>query len=57
MDFADSNNNFAKEASCILQVTQREPRLTGEGVIVAILDSGIDFFLPEFKMQRERPGY
>ena len=49
MDFADSNNNFAKEASCILQVTQREPRLTGEGVIVAILDSGIDFFLPEFQ--------
>lgn len=48
MDFYDSNNMFAKEASCIPQVTQREPYLTGRGVIVAVLDSGIDFFLPEF---------
>lgn len=48
MDFYDTYNTFAKEASCIPQVTQREPYLTGEGVIVAVLDSGIDFFLPEF---------
>ncbi len=46
MDFI--NNDFAKEASCIPQVTQREPFLTGEGVILAVLDSGIDYFLPEF---------
>lgn len=46
MDFL--NNDFAKEASCITQVTRSEPFLTGEGVIIAILDSGIDYFLPEF---------
>ncbi len=32
-----------KEASCITQVTVREPYLDGEGVIVAVIDSGIDF--------------
>lgn len=46
MDFL--NNDYAKEISCIPQVTQREPYLTGRGVIVAVLDSGIDYFLPEF---------
>lgn len=46
MDFL--NNDYAKEASCIPQVTQREPYLTGRGVIIAVLDSGIDYFLPEF---------
>lgn len=46
MDFID--NDFAKEASCIPQVTRQSPFLTGEGVIVAVLDSGIDYFLPEF---------
>ncbi|MDE5699401.1 MAG: S8 family peptidase, partial [Lachnospiraceae bacterium] len=34
---------------CITQVTQQEPYLTGENVIVAVLDSGIDYFLPEFR--------
>lgn len=29
-----------KEASCITQVTVREPYLDGEGVIVAVIDSG-----------------
>lgn len=33
----------AKEASCILPVTVREPYLNGEGVIVGIIDSGIDY--------------
>ncbi len=46
MDFI--NNDFAKEVSCIPQVTRQSPFLTGEGVIVAVLDSGIDYFLPEF---------
>lgn len=41
-------NDYEKEQSCIFQVTQREPFLTGTGVIVAVLDSGIDYFLPEF---------
>ena len=46
MDFL--NNDYAKEVSCIPQVTQREPYLSGSGVIIAVLDSGIDYFLPEF---------
>lgn len=44
MDFVnnelDIGNSFAKAISCIPQVTLREPNLTGEGVIVAVLDSG-----------------
>lgn len=35
--------------SCILQVKQRDPFLTGEGVLVAVIDSGIDFTLSEFR--------
>lgn len=33
-------NEYEKTASCITQVTQQEPYLTGEGVVVAVLDSG-----------------
>lgn len=39
----------ARTASCILEVTQRYPELTGEGVAVAIIDSGIDYTLPHFQ--------
>ena len=42
-------NEYERTVSCITQVTQREPYLTGEGVIVAVLDSGIDYFLSEFR--------
>lgn len=42
-------NDFEKLQSCISQVTQQEPYLTGDGVILAVLDSGIDYFLPEFR--------
>lgn len=42
-------NDLEKAQSCVTQVTQQEPYLTGEGVIIAILDSGIDYFLPEFR--------
>lgn len=42
-------NTYFKDISCITQVTQAMPFLSGEGVIVAILDSGIDYFLPEFR--------
>lgn len=42
-------NDLEKAQSCITQVTQQEPFLTGEKVIIAVLDSGIDYFLPEFR--------
>lgn len=37
-----------KQASCIPQVTIREPFLSGENVLIAIIDSGIDYSSPEF---------
>ena len=37
------------DKSCIAQVTLREPNLSGAGVLVAVLDSGIDYKLPEFR--------
>lgn len=42
----------AKRVSCILPLTQGSAtggRLSGRGVLVAVLDSGIDFFLPDFR--------
>ena len=39
----------ARNASCILQVTEGYPNLTGQGVAVAIIDSGIDYTLPHFR--------
>jgi subtilisin family serine protease len=41
-------NDIEKSKSCINLVTENEPFLTGEGVIIAVIDSGIDYFLPEF---------
>lgn len=35
--------------SCVTQVTLRDPFLSGEGVLVAVLDSGIDYARPEFR--------
>lgn len=49
MDTGVPMNDYEKIASCITQVTQRAPFLTGEGVIVAVLDSGIDYFHSEFR--------
>lgn len=37
-----------KQVSCIFPVTRREPYLTGRGVLVAVIDSGIDYTSPEF---------
>lgn len=42
-----------KQASCIPEVTVRDPFLSGKGVLMAILDSGIDYQSPEFQ---ERGG-
>lgn len=39
----------AKEKSCILEVTTRTPFLTGKGVLVAVIDSGIDYFHMDFR--------
>ena len=39
----------ARNASCILQVTEGYPFLTGRGVAVAVIDSGIDYTLPHFR--------
>lgn len=38
-----------KDASCIPQVTKREPYLSGEGVLVAVIDSGIDYTNDHFR--------
>ena len=42
-----------KQASCIPEVTVRDPFLSGRGVLMAVLDSGIDYQSPEFQ---ERGG-
>ncbi len=39
----------ALRESCISTVTEREPFLTGKGVLVAILDSSIDFYNENFR--------
>lgn len=38
-----------KDASCIPQVTVRPPYLSGDGVLVAIIDSGIDYANAHFR--------
>lgn len=38
----------ARTDSCVLPVTLREPYLSGEGVLVAVLDSGIDYRRQDF---------
>jgi len=39
----------ARTASCILEVTERYPFLSGSGVAIAVIDSGIDYVLPQFR--------
>lgn len=39
----------AREASCILPVQSGADGLTGEGVLVGIVDSGVDYFHPDFR--------
>lgn len=50
MDFQQNMDTYAIDISCIPQVTQRSPNLSGKGVIIAILDSGIDYFSSEFRL-------
>lgn len=44
---------FGKQASCVLPLTVREPFLTGSEVLIAVIDSGIDYKNIEF---RDRTG-
>ena len=39
----------AREASCILPVQTGIDGLTGKGILVGIVDSGVDFFHPDFR--------
>ena len=39
----------AKADSCVTTVTLREPYLSGEGVLIAVLDSGIDYRRQDFR--------
>ncbi len=41
-----------KQVSCIFPVTARNPYLTGRGVLIAVIDSGIDYQSPEFRDQQ-----
>lgn len=41
--------NMAKAASCITPVQTGSFNLTGKGVLVAVIDSGIDYFHPDFR--------
>ncbi|MCI7596741.1 MAG: S8 family serine peptidase [Lachnospiraceae bacterium] len=43
----------AKENSCIYPSWQQEKNLTGQGVLMAIIDSGIDYLLPDFQFYGE----
>lgn len=38
-----------REASCILPVQAELNGLTGEGILVGIVDSGVDYFHPDFR--------
>lgn len=44
----------AKADSCVTTVTLREPYLSGEGVLVAVLDSGIDYRRQDFRNDNGR---
>ena len=42
---------FSGADSCIESLISREPILSGEGVLIAVIDSGISFWLPEFRKE------
>ena len=39
----------AREASCILPVQSGTDGLSGEGILVGVVDSGVDYFHPDFR--------
>ena len=41
----------AREASCILPVQAGSNGLTGKGILVGVVDSGVDFFHPDFRTE------
>lgn len=43
-----SRTDFLEDA-CVYPITRRAPFLTGEGVLVAVIDSGIDYTREEFR--------
>lgn len=43
----------AKQASCILPVVSGADGLSGRGVLVAVIDSGIDYLLSDFRDENE----
>jgi len=55
IEYVEKPKNFvfdiyqAKQNSCILPVTIGSLGLSGEGVLIAVLDSGIDYLLPDFR--------
>ena len=57
IEYVEKPKNFYFEAisparsSCIPQVFGRELSLTGRGVLIAVLDSGIDYRLPAFRTE------
>ena len=38
-----------REASCILPVQNGDDGLSGEGILVGVVDSGVDYFHPDFR--------
>ena len=57
IEYVEKPKNFYFEAisparsSCIPQVFGRDVSLTGRGVLIAVLDSGIDYRLPAFRTE------
>ena len=43
--------NQGKAVSCVIPVTRPPYSLTGKGVIVGVIDSGIDYFHPDFRKE------
>lgn len=46
-----------REASCILPVQEGKNGLTGKGVLVGIVDAGVNFFIRIFETRMEAAGY
>ena len=43
----------AKQNSCILPISVPIGDLSGKGVLLAVIDTGIDYFLPDFQNESE----